>query len=1174
MPTGNEAVEARVRTATEAGFRGQLLARGQSRSLIWRDGQLPPDAPNFSPQLSYDLQSYGYGLLDMGLRLLDGDGDAAVARSAFEQSAEALESLVVHGPDTPDRDFHRFVAAAAYHLGRFSARAYSTLRTSIDEANLSRAERCVALLMLRDLDRAQQEILDWRREGLADDGRLVELLASDTAVGQIKETPDDDDGEDDDVTVDVVDLALTDNLLGALATAFLALERGDAGLMQEAVAGVDLGRDEAGEMNMVPQWWCHRLTAHLLRDLWDSSFHERLPISPDTLEGSEEWAELRHLFIASAFRRSRAEIELWPSQLEAVDQAINGSGNMVVSLPTSAGKTRVAELCILRALAKGQRVFFVTPLRALSAQTEVSLQKTLAPLGKTVSSLYGSIGVSETDTDFFGDRDVIVATPEKLDFALRNDPSLLDDVGLVVLDEGHMIGLGEREIRYEVQIQRLLRRDDAKDRRIVCLSAVLPDGDQLDDFCNWLTNDADDGLVRKNWRPTRLRYGEILWRGTHARLNARVGDEKPWVENYITGFIPKGRKTLFPRDQRELCLATAWRLVEDGQTALIFCPLRKSVQPFAEAIVKLHRQGGLKSVFKGDESVLSTALAIGAEWLGADHALLKCLKLGVAIHHGALPTPYRKEVERLLREGVLPVTISSPTLAQGLNLSASAVIFHGLERNRKDLTSSEFRNIVGRAGRAYVDVEGLVLCPLFDKQTSGKAKWDALLANQAGHEMESGLLRLTITLLRRMSAKIGDPKLGKLAEYALNNAAAWDFVRLPTEKAAEAEDAGTEWKRHLASLDTAILSLLSDGEVADADLAKTLDDVLSSSLFHRRVMRRKLAHHKVFQSVLLGRAKVIWANSTPLQRKGYFLSGVGFATGKALDANAERLNELLVAANGAILNKEDDAAVKAITRFAEIVFGISPFTPDNLPGNWRAILDAWLRGNALQSLAADDQETILRFVEQGLVYHLPWAMEAVRVRRIANEEKLELTEGLSDMTLADLDMGRAVAAVETGSLDVRAALLMRTGFSSRSAAIKIISDMKPDFDSTQGLRAWLRGPEVRKATRDESFPTPETHGLWLEYLQGFVRTSRARWSSETEICGVSWSGDEPDVDTPLRVIEDVDGSTIVTDAEFRTLGTIDRPLNSDRCGLVIASAVGEGEIAVEYLGPDVLWAEE
>ena len=78
--------------------------------------------------------------------------------------------------------------------------------------------------------------------------------------------------------------------------------------------------------------------------------------------------------------------------------------------------------------------------------------------------------MSETDQDFLRESDIIVATPEKLDFALRNDPGILDDVGLVVLDEGHMIGLTEREVRYEVQIQRLLRRTDAPLRRIVCLS--------------------------------------------------------------------------------------------------------------------------------------------------------------------------------------------------------------------------------------------------------------------------------------------------------------------------------------------------------------------------------------------------------------------------------------------------------------------------------------------------------------------------------------------------------------------------------------------------------------------------------------------------------------------------------------------------------------------------------
>ena len=102
-------------------------------------------------------------------------------------------------------------------------------------------------------------------------------------------------------------------------------------------------------------------------------------------------------------------------------------------------------------------------------------------MGKTISALYGSIGVNDFDEDAVRTRH-IVATPGKLDFALRNDASLLDDVELLVFDEGHMIGLNWREVRYEVQIQRLLKRPDSHLRRIVCLSAILPDGDQLEDF--------------------------------------------------------------------------------------------------------------------------------------------------------------------------------------------------------------------------------------------------------------------------------------------------------------------------------------------------------------------------------------------------------------------------------------------------------------------------------------------------------------------------------------------------------------------------------------------------------------------------------------------------------------------------------------------------------------------
>jgi len=204
--------------------------------------------------------------------------------------------------------------------------------------------------------------------------------------------------------------------------------------------------------------------------------------------------------VTSLYARKTSEVELWPSQLEAAERSTDVRDDLVVALPTSAGKTRIAELAALMTVAQQKRVLIVTPLRALSAQTERSFRETFGPLGFTVSSLYGASGVSETDEDALRSKNIVIATPEKLDFALRNDPSIIDDIGLIVLDEGHMIGPTEREIRYETLVQRLLRRSDAASRRIVCLSAILPEGDQLDDLTAWIRNDEPGGPVTLRWR--------------------------------------------------------------------------------------------------------------------------------------------------------------------------------------------------------------------------------------------------------------------------------------------------------------------------------------------------------------------------------------------------------------------------------------------------------------------------------------------------------------------------------------------------------------------------------------------------------------------------------------------------------------------------------------------------
>src|SRR6185437_1976984 len=533
MPTTPEAIAADIAEATAAGFRGRLIARGQARAIIWRDGTLPPDAPDFAPQLSYDLHSYAYALLGLGLRLREVGGDPNEARTAFEQAATALEAVMAKGNrQEADRDFHFVMAAAAYHLAHLSARAYSLLAIVEADENFSPIERALAQLMRRNFDALRSSVLDYRTSGQSSDERIAADMQSHLEQAEGAAVPQDTGG--DDFLFDGLNTALTDTFMAAMSLYLLALERGERELVDQALERLRVSLAICGEMNMLPQWWAHRVAIHLLSDLWSSTFHKRVPLqSAGGL--AADWLRLRELFIALLQRRARAEIDLWPSQIEAAARAVDQSDDLVVSLPTSAGKTRIAELCILRCLAGGKRAVFVTPLRALSAQTEATLQRTFSPLGKTISALYGSIGVTGFDEDAIRERDIVVATPEKLDFALRNDPSLLDDVGLLVFDEGHMIGLNEREVRYEVQIQRLLRRADAQERRIVCLSAILPDGDQLDDFAGWLRRDHPGGLIKNDWRPTRLRFGEVVWTSPTARLNLRVGDERPWVQRFLTG---------------------------------------------------------------------------------------------------------------------------------------------------------------------------------------------------------------------------------------------------------------------------------------------------------------------------------------------------------------------------------------------------------------------------------------------------------------------------------------------------------------------------------------------------------------------------------------------------------------------------------------------------------------
>ena len=169
------------------------------------------------------------------------------------------------------------------------------------------------------------------------------------------------------------------------------------------------------------------------------------------------------------------------------------------------------------------------------------------------------------------------------------------------------------------------------------------------------------------------------------RLNLRVGEEQPFVPRFLMGFraafvrpsqaAPEA--VLSGRSARTVpCHGLAARGGRTDRSDLLSGTAQ--VEPYADVsstFMSAARSGHcLRSIRVGPERRADSRSRMARP----GSPILECLKLGVALHHGALPTAYRKEVERLLREGVLKVTISSPTLAQGLNLSATTVIMHSL----------------------------------------------------------------------------------------------------------------------------------------------------------------------------------------------------------------------------------------------------------------------------------------------------------------------------------------------------------------------------------------------------------------------------------------------------------------------------------------------------------------
>ena len=430
--------------------------------------------------------------------------------------------------------------------------------------------------------------------------------------------------------------------------------------------------------------------------------------------------------------KQQALFELLPPQRAAIqeqgllDQAATA---VVVDMPTSGGKTLLAQFRILQALnqfdhdesGKGW-VAYVAPTRALTAQITRRLRRDFEPIGVKVEQLTGAVEIDafeedllvKSDTD--GAFDVLVATPEKLQLIIRNK-KVTRPLALVVMDEAHNIEDESRGLRIELLLATI--KGECESANFLLL---MPFVEKPETLAHWLAQDISAGraisfgttpwkpnerivgifkaeandLVRAGWQ---LKYQTLTTtpRTIHLTGSHDVGDVKPLN-------VPKS-KVIGRGEQKGLTFQTAAmaRILSERGTSIAVANNTDWVWNMARKVSeKFEPLSPIPEDIELVQNFLKTEISENFE-------LIEMLSHGVGVHHTGLSDEVRTLIEWLAEEGKLKVLCATTTIAQGINFPVSSVFLASTKYPYgKEMSPREFWNLAGRAGRMNHDSVGVV----------------------------------------------------------------------------------------------------------------------------------------------------------------------------------------------------------------------------------------------------------------------------------------------------------------------------------------------------------------------------------------------------------------------------------------------------------------------------------
>lgn len=1003
------------------------------------------NSPRFEDNLDYNLYYTSYFFIYKSIKLLDNNKHQKTAKKYLKDAAESLEFLSKSKKiEKTFKDDIIFNSILAYYISGNYPRSF-VLTNENNDLNLPEYKEIIFKLLNKDFDQVRATCLRELNSEKYDEEKILM---------QLKEEKIDE--------IDAISKIISYSIFKACNELLNFIKIGKPSFIEDSLYIIDLSKNLAQNYKLIDSWWLLTILNHLISEFHKNSLWNQLEKFRD-----QENSEILDKYIDNHLEYDPSIIELWPSQIKALP-FINKKerDSFCLKMPTSAGKTQVAELTILRSFldekSRSSKVIYIAPFRSLATEIEKKLKNSLGGIGFRVSEIYGGFEINPSDQYLINDTDILVLTPEKFDAILRYFPEIKKDIALIIIDEGHIIGSDKRGLKFEFFIQRLKKMFQKS--RFLFISGVLPN---IDEFSEWIA-ESRNNFIESDWRPSRLMIGELIWEGKNSKIIYKYKNRMKFDQKHEINFIEEikikdipnigQRRSDLPHFKNEALGLCSLELAQES-TTLVYAPQKSEVVSLAKVINKIIDYYKSFKESKGEffdlccdqnKDEFERLKIMIKSRMSDDKTLINCLENGFLIHHGDLPHDIKFEIENLVRSNKIKLIIATTTLAHGVNLPIKNVLIKGIHINKAtNLKPSDFWNICGRAGRGGKENEGRILF-FIDKNikenTPGKIKkmrkdYDDLIKSKAG--IESGLKEILNYISEVWIDKYHDLNVSQLCNYLANNSLEW----VPNES-----------KEHIESkLDIIDAQLVAISEEISADLAtpELLEKILANSLLliqcknEQEVIRKK--------RIIMSRLSYLNSNFSPEVKKRIYKLGLNISDCNSIESDKDYLNFLFKkSANwNVLLNNEKVELLLDICAFIFDLKGI--VDGETIPNEWDDILYAWLMGSNTKDMVkylslnsfVNDQTKLSLFIEKSCVNILPWGISSIlSFLELYNPDKLpSICYYFSGM-------------LKYGTIDPITITLMPYLENDRDLAIKVAKLCPHTVDNISKVMSWFKEIDV------------------------------------------------------------------------------------------------------------------